>query len=104
MYAIVRTGGKQYQVSPGDVIQVEKLSAAAGEEVALNEVLLVKDEDRLRVGTPLLENSSVKAKVLAHGRGPKVVIFKFKRRKNYRKKTGHRQDFTQIQIQEIVSE
>jgi len=103
MYAIIRTGGKQYQVSKGDIIQVEKLSAAAGEEVSLNEVLLVKDEDRLRVGTPVLEDMSVKAKVIAHGRGPKVVIFKFKRRKNYRKKTGHRQDFTRIQIQDIVS-
>lgn len=103
MYAIVRTGGKQYQVSPGDIIQVEKLQAAAGEEIALNEVLLVKDEDRFRVGTPLLEDSSVKAKVIAHGRDKKVRIFKFKRRKNYRRTNGHRQSFTRIQIQEIVS-
>ncbi len=104
MYAIVRTGGKQYQVSPGDIIQVEKLEAGAGEEIALNEVLLIKNEDRLNIGTPLLANSSVKAKVLTHGRDKKVMIFKFKRRKRYRLTKGHRQSFTRIQIQEIVSE
>lgn len=104
MYAIVRTGGKQYQVSPGDVIQVEKLAAKAGEEVDLNEVLLVKSDDQFRVGTPVLDNTSVKAKVISHGRAKKIVVFKFKRRKQYRRTRGHRQDFTRIQIQEIVSQ
>lgn len=103
MYAIVRTGGKQYQVSPGDIILIEKLTAAAGEEIALNEVLMVKDDDRLRLGTPIVENSSVKAKVLSHGRAKKIIVFKFKRRKQYRKTRGHRQDFTRIQIQEIIA-
>jgi len=102
MYAIVRTGGKQYQVSPGDIIQVESLNAAQGDEVTLNEVLLVKDGEQINVGAPLVANSSVKAKVLNHGRGKKVVIFKFKKRKRYRLTKGHRQNFTRIQIQEIV--
>ncbi|MBN2329884.1 MAG: 50S ribosomal protein L21 [Candidatus Omnitrophica bacterium] len=104
MYAIVRTGGKQYQVSPGDVIRVEKIAAEQGEEVALNEVLLVKDDDRFEVGTPILEGASVKAKVLEHGRAKKIIVFKFKRRKQYRRKQGHRQDYTRLQIQEIVSQ
>ncbi len=104
MYAIVKTGGKQYNVSPGDIIEIEKLSAAEGDEVALNDVLLVKDDDRLRVGTPFVENTSIKATVMAHGRGKKIIVFKFKKRKQYRRTQGHRQDYTRIRIQEIVSE
>jgi len=102
MYAIVRTGGKQYQVSPGDIIQVESLAASPGEEISLDEVLVVKDDEQIHIGTPLVPASSVKAKVLNHGRGKKVVIFKLKRRKRYRLTKGHRQNFTRIQIQEIV--
>lgn len=101
MYAIVRTGGKQYNVSPGDIIQIEKVSAQPGDEITLNEVLLVKNQDVLRVGTPLLEDSAVKATVINHGKAKKVRIFKFKRRKNYRRTMGHRQEFTRVQINDI---
>lgn len=101
MYAIVRTGGKQYNVSPGDIIQIEKVSAQPGDEITLNEVLLVKNQDVLRVGTPLLEDSAVKATVFNHGKAKKVRIFKFKRRKNYRRTMGHRQEFTRVQINDI---
>ena len=94
MYAIVRTGGKQVKVAPGDIVEIEKLNADEGAEVTLDEVLMMKDEETLHVGTPLVANTSVKAKVLAHGRGKKVTIFKLKRRKGYRLKNGHRQSFT----------
>ena len=104
MYAIVQTGGKQIKVAPGDIVEVEKLAAEAGEVVTLGEVLLTGDEEVLRVGTPFLEKTAVKAKVLAHGRGPKVIIFKLKKRKNYRRKNGHRQDYTRLKIEEIVVE
>ncbi len=101
MYAIVETGGKQYKVSKGDVITVEKLDAEAGSEVALDKVLLVNDGTDLKVGTPLVDGAKVTAKVLSHGKAKKILVFKFKAKKNYRRRQGHRQPFTKLMIQEI---
>jgi large subunit ribosomal protein L21 len=98
MYAVIETGGKQYRVAPGDVIEVEKLDADEGAEVALDRVLLVSDGDQLKVGTPMLSGATVTAKVKAHGRADKIRIFKLRRRKNYRRTQGHRQHYTQIEI------
>ncbi len=98
MYAVVKTGGKQYRVASGDKLKVETLVADIGAEVVLGDVLMVADGDKVTVGAPLLEGASVKAKVVAHGRGDKVHIFKMRRRKHYRKSQGHRQNYTEIEI------
>ena len=98
MYAVVKTGGKQYRVSAGEKIKVEQLPAEVGAEVVLGEVLLVADGDAVRLGAPLLDGAAVTAKVLAHGRGDKVHIFKLRRRKHYRKSQGHRQNYTELEI------
>jgi large subunit ribosomal protein L21 len=98
MYAVVRTGGKQYRVSAGEKLKVEKLPADVGQEILLEEVLLVADGEALRMGTPLVAGAAVKARVLSHGRGEKLRIFKLKRRKHYRKSQGHRQNYTEIEI------
>lgn len=97
MYAVVKTGGKQYRVSAGEKLKVEQLSADVGSEVVL-EVLLVADGEAVRMGAPLVDGASVTAKVLAHGRGDKVHIFKMRRRKHYRKSQGHRQNYTELEI------
>lgn len=101
MYAVIQTGGKQYRVKPGDELSVEKLEGAVGDEVHFDNVLLVSKEDKLTVGRPVLENAKVIGRIIRQGRGPKIVVFKYKRRKRYRKKQGHRQDFTGIRIVEI---
>ncbi|MFB0520257.1 MAG: 50S ribosomal protein L21 [Desulfatiglandales bacterium] len=101
MYAVIQTGGKQYRVKPGDDLSVEKLEGAVGDEVHFDNVLLVSKEDKLTVGRPVLENAKVIGRIIRQGRGPKIVVFKYKRRKRYRKKQGHRQDFTGIRIVEI---
>lgn len=101
MYAVIETGGKQYRVGVGDVIRVEKLEAEAGDNVSLSQVLMVNNNGEVRVGSPVLPGASVTAKVRAHGRGDKVHIFKMRRRKNYRRNQGHRQDFTEIEITAI---
>jgi large subunit ribosomal protein L21 len=101
MYAVIETGGKQYRVAPGDVIEVELLDANEGAEVALDKVLMVTNGDDVRVGTPLLSGAKVTAKVKGHGRADKIRIFKLRRRKNYRRTQGHRQHFTQIEILNI---
>ena len=98
MYAVIETGGKQYRVSPGDVIEVEKLEADAGQEIALERVLMFTDGDQVKIGAPMLSGAKVTAKVKSHGRGDKVHIFKLRRRKNYRRSQGHRQHYTQIEI------
>jgi len=98
MYAVIKTGGKQYRVAPGDVIRVEKLETPAGDSVDLTEVLMVCDGENVRVGSPLVAGAAVTAKVRAHGRGEKIRIFKMRRRKHYRKTQGHRQDYTEIEI------
>ncbi|MDP8245893.1 MAG: 50S ribosomal protein L21 [Candidatus Hinthialibacter antarcticus] len=103
MYAIIQTGGKQFQVAKGDILEIEKLDAAAGDQVSLDQVLLIRDGENLVIGQPMVENASVKAKVLAHDRGKKIVVFKFKKRKQYRRTQGHRQSFTRIKIEDIVT-
>ena len=98
MYAVVKTGGKQYRVSAGEKLRIEQIPAEVGQEIVLDQVLAVADGDDVRMGTPLLAGAKVSAKVLAHGRGDKVHIFKMRRRKHYRKSQGHRQNYTEIQI------
>ena len=102
MYAIIRTGGKQYRVAVGDTVKVETLEAEAGSEVTLNDVLLVAAEDgSIKAGKPVVEGASVKAAVLSHGRSDKVRIFKFRRRKHSMKSGGHRQNYTELKIEAI---
>ena len=101
MYAVVKTGGKQYRVSTGDRLKVESLNAEAGDEVSLTDVLMVGGQETVTVGSPLLENASVNAKVVNHGRGDKVKIIKFRRRKHHRKQAGHRQNYTELEITSI---
>jgi large subunit ribosomal protein L21 len=101
MEAVIRTGGKQYEVSPGKVLRVEKLTAGVGETVRLGQVLLVKDGDNLHLDPGTLAGAQVTARVTAQGRGRKIVLFKYKRRKNYRRKLGHRQMFTELTIENI---
>ncbi len=102
MYAVIKTGGKQYKVSAGGKLKVESLPVDVGGEVEIKDVLMVADGDSIKVGTPLLAGASVKATVLAHGRGDKVMIFKMRRRKHYRKTQGHRQNYTEIRIDGIA--
>jgi len=101
MFAVVKTGGKQYKVAQGDVIQVEKLDVEAGKSVDLNEVLMVCDEGKLNIGSPLLVGAKVTAEVVAQERTGKLIIFKKKRRQNYRRKNNHRQAYTVLKIKEI---
>jgi len=101
MYAVVVTGGKQYRVQEGDVLFVEKLNADVETTIELNEVLAVGKEDGLVVGKPVVEGAKVVAKVLAQGKAKKIIVFKFKRKLDYRKKQGHRQSYTKIQIEKI---
>ncbi len=98
MYAVIQNGGKQYRVAPGDVIQVEKMQAAEGQSVDLNPVLMVSDDQGVRVGNPVLSGATVTAKVKSHGRAEKIKVFKMRRRKHYRKTQGHRQSYTEIEI------
>ena len=98
MYAVVKTGGKQYRVSAGEKLRIEQIPAEVGQEIVLDQVLVIADGDALKMGTPLLAGAQVKAKVLKHGRGDKVHIFKMRRRKHYRKSQGHRQNYTEIEI------
>ena len=97
MYAVIKTGGKQYRVAEGDKLHVEKLTGNAGDEISFDQVLLVGG-DSPKVGTPTIAGASVKAKIVSQDRGEKIIVFKLKRRKNYRRKQGHRQPYTQIQI------
>jgi len=98
MYAVVKTGGKQYRVSAGEKLRIERLAADVGQEIVLDQVLLVADGEALKLGAPLVSGATVKARVLGHGRGEKVHIFKMRRRKHYRKSQGHRQNYTEIEI------
>jgi large subunit ribosomal protein L21 len=101
MFAVFKTGGKQYRVSPGDTVRVEKLPGSVGDAIAFDQVLLVSG-DALKLGKPLVGGAKVEAKIVDQGLGKKLVIFKFRRRKNYRRKNGHRQPFTALQITNIV--
>jgi large subunit ribosomal protein L21 len=101
MYAIIETGGKQYKVQEGDVLYIEKLNAAEGEVVSFDRVFLVSKEDGLVVGAPLVAGASVSAKVEKHGKGAKVIVYKYKPKKNYHKKQGHRQPYTRVVVEKI---
>jgi len=101
MYAVFKTGGKQYRVSEGETLKIEKLEVEPGKKVTFNEVLMIADGENIQVGSPLVEKASVEAKVISQGKGKKVNILKFKRRKQFMKKQGHRQLFTEIQIGKI---
>jgi large subunit ribosomal protein L21 len=103
MYAVFRTGGKQFRAQAGERLKVPSLEAEAGENVTFEEVLLVSEGDAVTLGTPVVEGATVKAEVVGHGRGKKVIVFKRKRRKGYRKKQGHRQDYTEIRVEEIIA-
>ncbi|MFO7273467.1 MAG: 50S ribosomal protein L21 [Bacillota bacterium] len=100
-YAIVETGGKQYRVQEGDTLRVEKLSAGEGETVVFDKVLAINRDGKVTVGTPYIEGAKVKAKVVGHGKGPKIIVFKYHNKTNYRRKTGHRQPFTAVTIESI---
>lgn len=99
--AIVRTGGKQYRVEPGGVLRVEKLDGDVGGKVEFGEVLLLGSGAEAQIGKPLVEGAKVTGTITAQGRGPKLIVYKFRRRKNYRRKQGHRQAYTEIKIDEI---
>jgi len=101
MYAVLATGGKQYRVAPGDTVEIEKLTAEAGQPVVFDQVLLVNNEGKVVVGTPTVAGARVVADVVEQTRGEKVVAFKLKRRKGYRKKIGHRQSLTVVKVKEI---
>ena len=98
MYAVIKTGGKQYRVSAGEKLKVEQIPADIGAEIVLDQVLFVANGEDVTMGTPLVTGATVTAKVVAHGRGDKVRIFKMRRRKHYRKSQGHRQNYTEIEI------
>ena len=101
MYAVVKTGGKQYRVSAGEKLKIEQIAAEVGQEIVLDQVLVVADGDALKMGTPLVSGATVKAKVLSQGRGDKVRIFKMRRRKHFQKSQGHRQGYTEVRIDDI---
>lgn len=98
MNAVIKTGGKQYRVSQGDKLNVESLVAEPGDELEMDQVLMIHDGDAVEVGKPVIEGAKVTAKVIEHGRGDKIKIVKFKRRKHYRRQMGHRQNYTRIEI------
>ena len=104
MYAVIKAGGKQHRVVEGETLKIEKIEVATGETVQFDDVLLVSNGDAVTIGTPVVAGAAVKAEVVAHGRGEKVRIIKFRRRKHSMKRQGHRQWFTQIKITEIVAE
>ena len=102
MYAVFQSGGKQFRAEPGARLRIPSLEVEAGDAVTFDNVLLASDGENVSVGTPVLEGAQVKGEVLGHGRAKKIVVFKRKRRKGYRKKQGHRQGFTEVRVDEIV--
>ena len=102
MFAVLNTGGKQYKVSKGDLIAVEKLKSNVGDKVTLDQVLMVGEGDDVELGSPYVSNCKVTGEVMEQGKGAKIIVFKKKRRKNYRRKNGHRQRFTKLKITEII--
>jgi large subunit ribosomal protein L21 len=104
MYALVKTGGKQYRVAKDDTILVERLAATEGEQVILNDVVMLGDGDKVTIGTPLVNGAAVSATVMRQTRGPKIIIFRRKRRKNHRRTQGHRQDLTLLKINDIAED
>jgi len=103
MYAIVKTGGKQYKVSPGDIIKIDKIDGAAGNEITFEDILMVVADDKnIEIGKPYLSNVKIAGEIIKQSKDQKIIIFKSKRRKGYRKKTGHRQLLTEVKIKEII--
>ena len=101
MYAVIKTGGKQHKVAEGEILKVEKLKASEGEPFYITDVLLIEKDGEVTLGSPFIEGAKVTAKILRHGKEDKVTIIKMKRRKDYRKKQGHRQNYSEIQIEQI---
>ncbi len=101
MYAVIETGGKQYKVLEGDVLEVEMLNQDEQEQVVFDKVMLVKDGEQVRVGTPTVDDAKVEGTVLGHGKGDKITVFKYKPKKNYRRKQGHRQPYSKVKIDKI---
>ena len=102
MFAVIKTGGKQYRVTPDDVIQIERISGEAGDEVFFNNVLILADDGKTDVGNPLVDGARVTGTLMEQTRGEKIIIFKKKRRKNYRRRNGHRQDLSVVRITDII--
>jgi large subunit ribosomal protein L21 len=103
MYAVIKTGGKQYKVSPGDVVRVESLDAKKGDTIEIKDVCMIADGDKMSVGKPMLASAKVTAEVVDEDRGVKLLIFKHRRRKGFRKTNGHRQNYTAIKVKEITA-
>jgi large subunit ribosomal protein L21 len=101
MYAVIKTGGKQYRVAPGEKIKIEQIPADVGSQIVLDQVLMVGEGESVKVGNPLVSGAKVSATVVAHGRGDKIRIFKMRRRKHYQKTQGHRQNYTEIRVDAI---
>lgn len=101
MYAVIETGGKQFRVQEGDVINVEKLDANVGDVVTIDKILLVEKDGVFNIGTPVVEGATAKLKVIEHGKGPKIIVFKYKPKKNYRRKQGHRQPYTKVLVEAL---
>jgi large subunit ribosomal protein L21 len=101
MYAVIKTGGKQYTATPGEELKVEKLAGEVGETIAFDRVLLTSDGEDVNLGKPYLENTRVLGRITRHGKNRKIVVFKYKRRKGYRKKRGHRQNYTLVRVENI---
>jgi len=102
MYAIVDSGGKQYKVKKGDILRVEKLAGEAGDKVSFDKILMFSDGENVNIGTPLVENVAVNGHIVGQGKAKKIIVFKYKRRKRYRRKQGHRQPFTAVRIDSIT--
>ena len=102
MYAVFRTGGKQFRAEPGKKIRVPSMDVEPGESITFDDVLLASDGNEVQVGAPTVDGAKVKAEILRHGRDKKIIVFKRKRRKNYRRKQGHRQGFTEVRVDEIL--
>jgi len=101
MNAVVKTGGKEYRISKGDLIRVEKMEGKVGDQVTMKDILMISDEDKVQVGNPFLTNAVITGEIVQQVRGKKVLIYKMKRRKNYRRTKGHRQTYTYIRVNEI---
>ena len=101
MYAVIETGGKQYRVQEGDVLKVEKIEANVGDTVTIDRVLLVAQDEAVKVGSPLVDGAKAMLKVVEHGKGEKIIVFKYKPKKNYRRKQGHRQPYTKVRVEAL---
>lgn len=101
MYAVIQTGGKQYKVTEGEILKVEKLDGEAGDKLTLDQVLMLKDDNGIRIGMPTVKDALVTVEVIEQGRSKKITVYKYKKRKNYRRKQGHRQAYTKIKVEKI---